>query len=157
MTPEERAVLIAKIAVLPQQLADLVGSLTPEQLVARPLPGEWSVAQIVHHLADSHMNSFIRCKLMLTEDNPTYKPYLQGSWAELPDAAKADISDSLALLRGLHARWLALWQSLSADDWARTGNHPESGRIYTLDDTLRTYGNHGEAHLDQIGRTLAAS
>ena len=157
MTPEERAVLIGKIAVLPQQLAEAVGSLSPEQLVARPLPGEWSVAQNVHHLADAHMNSFIRCKLMLTEDNPTYKPYLQDSWAELPDAAKADISASLALLRGLHARWVVLWESLAADDWARTGNHPETGRIYTMEDVLRTYGNHGEAHLDQIGRTLAAA
>ncbi len=156
MTPEERAALIAKIAALPQQLAAVISPLSDEQLLARPLAGEWSVAQNVHHLADSHMTSFIRVRLMLTQENPAFTPYSPDAYADLPDASKAETGDSMDLLRGLHARWVLLWQSLSEEQWARTGYHPESGRTYTLNDILRTYGNHGEAHLDQIARTLAA-
>lgn len=156
MTPEERVDLIRKIAALPQQLEELVCPLPPGVLTARPIPGEWSVAQNVHHLADSHMNSFVRLKLILTEDNPTFKPYDQELWAELPDAGHADIGESLQLLRGLHARWVRLLESLTEAEWARFGTHPEYQRIYTCEEILRIYAGHGEAHLDQIRRTLAA-
>lgn len=157
MTNDERALLVAKIAALPQQLEKLVRPLSPQQLTARPLAGEWSVAQNVHHLADSHMNSFVRVKLMLTEENPRFKPYNQDAWAELPDASGADIGDSLELLRGLHTRWVRLYADLPEAAWLRTGTNPESGRTYTMEDILRTYAGHGEAHMDQIGRTLAAA
>ncbi len=157
MTNDERAALVAKIAALPQQLEEAVRSLTPQQLTSRPLAGEWSVAQNVHHLADSHMNSFIRVKLMLTEENPMFKPYDQEAWAELPDATSSDIGESLDLLRGLHKRWVRLYAHLPEAAWSRTGTNPESGRTYTMEDILRTYAGHGEAHLDQIGRTLAAA
>jgi uncharacterized damage-inducible protein DinB len=154
---KERAAFVAQIGALPQQLEALVASLSPEQLTARPLAHEWSVAQNVHHLADSHMNSFVRCKLMLTEQNPHFKPYDQDAWAALPDAGSGDLGASLNVLRSLHARWVALWQSLAGDKWTRTGTNPESGRTYTLDDILRIYAGHGEGHLDQIRRTLAAA
>lgn len=155
MTPQERQTYIEKIRRLPAQLAELVSGLSESQLTTQFLAGEWSVAQNVHHLADSHMNSYIRCKLILTEENPPLKPYDQDAWAKLPDAQRADLSTSLLLLAQLHARWVTFWETLPADAWKRTGFHPENGPM-TLADIVRSYAAHGEAHLDQITRTLAA-
>lgn len=152
----DRTTLINKIRRLPEQVASLVAGLSDGQLTARPLAGEWSVAQNVHHLADSHMNSYIRCKLIATEEHPTLKPYDQELWAELADASGADVTVSLSLLTALHSRWVVFWQSLADDAWARTGFHPENGTV-SLDDLLESYADHGEAHLDQITRTLAAA
>ncbi len=155
MTPEERLDCIARIRALPQQVAALLDGLSADQLTARPLPGEWSIAQNVHHLADSHLNSYIRLKLILAEEQPTLKPYDQEVWAEMPDATPADVSASLELLRGLHTRWTGLFEVLTADQWTRTGLHPEVG-VITPEDLVRTYAEHGAAHLDQIQRTRAA-
>jgi DinB superfamily len=155
MPAAERAALIAKIARLPDQVQELVAGLSPAQLTTPFLAGEWTVAQNVHHLVDSHANSYIRCKLILTEDGPPLKPYNQDAWAALPDASGPDVELSLAILRGLHARWVRFWESLPDDAWAREGHHPEYGTM-SLDRVLRSYAEHGEAHLDQIGRTLAA-
>jgi hypothetical protein len=154
-TQAERQELIAKFRALPTQVEQLVADLSPAQLTARPLPGEWSVAQNVHHLVDSHLNSYVRCKLIITEDHPTLKPYDQDRWAALPDASQADITDSLAMLRHLHARWVVFWESLAESDWSRTAQHPESGTV-SLADQLQIYADHGEGHLDQIARTLTA-
>lgn len=151
----ERETLIDQIRNLPDQLEALVGMLTVEQLTTQYLEGEWTVAQNVHHLADSHMNSYIRCKLIMTEDHPTLKPYDQDKWAALPDANNPDIRTSLMLLRNLHARWTAFWEQLPEDAWQRTGFHPENGTV-TLESQLQTYAAHGLGHLDQITRTLNA-
>ena len=153
---DPRAEAIEKIRRLPQQLEELISGLSPQQLTAKPLPNEWTVAQNVHHIADSHVNSYVRCKLMATEDNPTLKPYDEGAWALLTDGSSDDLSDSLALLKALHARWVIFWENLPEDAWQRTGQHPESGPV-TLARQLELYVQHGEAHLDQIRRTLAAS
>ena len=150
-----RAEAIDKIRRLPQQVEDLVAGLSPQELTAKPLAHEWTVAQNVHHLADSHINSYVRCKLMATEDNPTLKPYDEGAWALLTDGSSADLADSLALLKALHARWVIFWENLPEDAWQRTGQHSESGAV-TLARQLELYVEHGEAHLDQIRRTLAA-
>lgn len=154
-TTAERQRLIEMFRQLPGQVERLVAGLSAEQLTSRPLEGEWSVAQNVHHLFDSHANSYVRCKLMLTEANPPLKPYDQDAWAALPDGQSAEIAVSLALLANLHTRWVQFWQGLPDDAWGRTGTHPEAG-VITLDDQLRTYAAHGEAHLDQITRTIAA-
>ena len=146
---------IEKIRRLPQQVEDLVAGLSPQHLTAKPLPNEWTVAQNVHHLADSHINSYVRCKLMATEDNPTLKPYDEAAWARFADGSSADLSDSLALLKALHARWVHFWETLPEEAWQRTGLHPQSGEV-TLARQLELYVSHGEAHLDQIRRTLAA-
>ncbi len=146
---------IEKIRRLPQQVEDLVSGLSPQELTAKPLADEWTVAQNVHHIADSHINSYVRCKLMATEDNPTLKPYDEGAWALLTDGSSDDLSDSIALLKALHARWVQFWENLPDDAWQRTGMHPESGPV-TLARQLELYVEHGEAHLDQIRRTLAA-
>lgn len=156
MTSDERSTLIAKIAALPPQLEALVRPLSSEALLARPIAGEWSVAQIVHHLADSHMVCYIRIKLLLTEEHPAFVTYSQPAFGQTPDATHAGVQDSLALLQGLHARWVRLLKSLPEEAWARTGYNPQSGSVRSLDDILRTYADHGEAHLDQIRRTLAA-
>jgi hypothetical protein len=154
LTDAQRQESIDQIRQLPSQLAALVCDLTPAQLTTHYLPTEWSVAQNIHHLADSHMNSYIRCKLILTEENPTLKPYDQDAWAALPDAQSADIYPSLTLLTHLHARWVDFWEELPSDAWARTGFHPESGPV-TLEAQLQLYAAHGLAHVEQITRTLA--
>jgi hypothetical protein len=150
-----RADLIDSIRALPDQLEKKVEGLNAGQLTTPYNTGEWTVAQNVHHLADSHMNSFVRFKLILTEDRPTLKPYDQETWARQPDANHADISQSLTLLRGLHQRWCALLDNLSEADWSRAGRHPEVGQI-TIDDLLVSYADHGEAHLRQIQAVLDA-
>ena len=154
-TPEERRARIEKIRSFPAQLEALVEYLDDDDLLGRPLDGEWSVQQIVHHLADSHMNAYIRTKLMLAEDNPTLKPYDQEKWAEMIDTATVNIDESLLILRGLHRRWTRILDSLEDADWSRTGIHPEIGQI-TLEDILKTYSDHGDLHIEQINRTLAA-
>ena len=155
MTSQERKPLIDKIRRLPTQIEALVSGLNTAQLTGHFLVAEWTVAQNVHHLADSHMNSYIRCKLILTEEQPPLKPYDQDAWAGLPDAQSADLSTSLLLLQQLHARWVIFWETVPDDAWSRTGFHPDNGPM-TLDDILRSYAAHGEAHIDQITRTLAA-
>jgi hypothetical protein len=150
-----RQQLIAKIRRLPQQVSEFVEGLTPEQLTTHFLDGEWSVAQNVHHLADSHMNSYIRLKLILTEENPTIRPYDQDLWALTPEANVADLSASLTLLLGLHSRWANLFDALNENEWQRTGLHPENG-VITPVTLLKSYAGHGEGHIDQMQRTLAA-
>ena len=154
-TALERQNLIQKIAQLPDQVAELVAPLSPAQLVARPLMPEWSVAQNVHHLVDSHMNSYVRCKLIATEQKPPLKPYDQDAWAALPDASDADISMSLSMLKGLHGRWVHFWRTLSDEAWARTGLHAQYGEM-SLERILNSYVEHGEGHIQQMKRTMAA-
>jgi len=155
MTNDQRRDLIEKIRSLPKQLETVVSNLSDEQLTT-PMPGgEWTIAQNVHHMADSHMNSYIRLKLILTEDYPTLKPYDQETWAKLADGANTVLENSLLVLQGLHRRWVTLFESLTEADWQRAGMHPEIGEV-TAEDILQIYADHGEAHLDQIRRTLAA-
>lgn len=146
---------IAQIRQLPGQIKELVEGLSDEELTTHYLHGEWTVAQNVHHLVDSHMNSYVRCKLMATEDHPTLKTYRQDDWAAFPDAKGADISHSLLMLHALHERWAQFWESLSDKDFGRTGQHPVSGSV-SLDDQLALYVEHGLAHVDQIERTIDA-
>lgn len=155
MTAEERRRRIEQIRSLPADLEATVKGLTPDELNTRFIPGEWSVAQNVHHVADSHMNAFTRFKLLLTEDNPTVRPYDQDAWAELADTLQPPVQLSLDLLRSLHERWCVLLDSLTEADWARPGVHPASGPI-TMETLLETYSDHGIGHIDQINRALAA-
>ena len=154
LTPEERIAKIARLRRFPDDLEQLVTGLSEHELYTAFIPNEWSVAQNVHHLPDSHMNAYIRTRLILTEDKPPLKGYAQAEWAKLADY-KLPIAHSLLLLRNLHVRWCALFSSLSASDFARTGIHSEIGEV-SIDDILTTYNNHCEAHIEQITRTLAA-
>jgi hypothetical protein len=146
---------IDAIRHLPAQIAELVNDLDVATLTTPFLAGEWTVAQNVHHLFDSHANAYIRCKLILTEEHPPLKPYDQDAWAALPDASSADLGISLGGLAALHQRWVLFWETLPEEAFARSGVHPERGAL-TLDDLLRSYAEHGRAHIEQITRTLAA-
>lgn len=154
-TPAERKTMIDKIRNLPAQLEAAVRGLNEADLTTPYLDGEWAVAQIVHHVADSHMNAYIRHKLIVYEDRPALKPYNQEDWAKSPDANNSSIQDSLTILKGLHARWVTLLDSLKDEDWKRTGIHPEYGET-SLDDQLTIYSGHGQNHIDQIKKVLAA-
>jgi hypothetical protein len=155
LTAQERAPLIEQIRRLPDQIDYLAGVLSPDELSGHFVAGEWSAAQNIHHLVDSHMNSYVRCRLMITEEEPPLKPYDQDRWAALPDAAAGDVTPSLLILRGLHARWAQFYAALAEEDWARTGSHPERGLV-TLESQLQMYAKHGLAHIEQIRRTVAA-
>ena len=154
-TETQRRELIEQIRGLPARLRERVSGLTDAQLTTHFQAREWTVAQNVHHLADSHMNSFIRMRLILTEEQPMLKPYDQDLWAELADSGTTALEESLCILDGLHARWVRLFESLDEADWRRAGLHPENGEV-TIADTLRIYAAHGQGHIDQIGRALAA-
>ncbi len=154
-TVGERRTMIAGIKELPARLEAAVGGLSDAQLDEPGGEGEWSVRQVVHHMADAHMNGFIRMKLVLTEDKPILKPYDQEKWAELPDTTRAPLEPSMEILRGVHERWSTLLESLSESDWQRQGVHLEAG-LLTLDDLLSTFVRHGENHLQQIAKIRAA-
>lgn len=156
MSPDiDRAALIERIKCFPEELSQLVGDLTSHQLTTVSIPAEWTVQQIIHHLADSHMNAHIRTKLILTMDNPPLQGYPQDAWAQLPDVNTVPIRASLAILEGVHARWAALFSRLSENEWHRTGCHSENGAV-SIQDILSSYAQHGLDHIDQIQRVLAA-
>jgi hypothetical protein len=154
-TPPERRDRIARIAALPDALAAVVAGLSDADLDTRVASDPWTIRQVTHHIADSHMNAFIRMKLMLTEQHPTLKPYDQDAWAHLADTAAMPVDATLALLGGLHARWVRLLESLGDADCARSEAHPENSEV-TIDSMLITYSDHGEEHVAQIGRIRAA-
>jgi uncharacterized damage-inducible protein DinB len=146
---EQRRQCIDAIAETPARLAAAVAGLTPSQLDTPYRPGGWTVRQLVHHIADSHMNAFGRFKLALTEDEPTIKTYEESRWAELADAKTPPIEPSLALLENLHKRWVLLLRSLGPADWPRKFRHPEWGPA-TVDFLLAQYAWHGRHHVAHI-------
>ena len=148
-TPELRAELIAQIEATPAWLRSAVAGLTESQLLQPYREEGWSVAQVVHHVADSHVNAYVRFKLAATEDNPPIKAYNERLWAELADATSLDLRASLGLLDALHARWVAFLRSLGADQCFRTFNHSVTGPV-TLDRALALYAWHGRHHTAHI-------
>ena len=147
-TPARRAELIAEIERLPARVAELVSGLTAAQLDT--MYKNWTVRQIVHHLADSHLNAFVRFRLALTEDTPTIKPYDENRWADLADTKSADVGLSVKLLEALHGRWVVLLRSLADADWGRSFYHPEHQKEFTLAEVLGLYAHHGRHHSGQI-------
>ena len=146
----QRLEWISDILKFPQQLRSLLQGLSEAQLQQTYRPGSWSVKQVVHHCADSHMNSFIRFKLALTEENPTIRPYYEDRWAQLPDGKSNDLTASLLLLDGLHIKWVGLLEGLSEAQLQRTFVHPEHGVEISLLENLATYSWHGRHHLAHI-------
>ena len=144
-----RQELIEKIATLPLRLRASVRGLSEAQLATPYRPDGWTVRQVVHHVADSHMNAYIRFRLGLTEDTPTIKPYDEAAWAELSDAKTAELEVSLSLLDGIHERWTRLMRALPDISFARTFVHPANGAM-TLDTQLRLYDWHGSHHVAHI-------
>ena len=148
-TDAERGAMIDDIAALPALAAQAVDGLDDAQLDTTYRDGGWTLRQVLHHLADSHINAYIRSRFFLTEEHPTLMAYDQDRWAALVDASTAPVEDSLILLGGLHHRWTQLLRSLAASDWSRTAHHPENGDM-VLDDILRIYSFHGKHHVRQI-------
>jgi len=147
-TPTERQQLIAQLAAFPAALEEKIAQYGEARLDTPVRPGEWTIRQIVHHVADAHLTGYMRMKLILTERTPILKPYDQDAWAVLPDMSMP-IEPSLHIVRGVHARWVLTLQDLPAESWARTGVHLENGLV-TLDDLLGVYAGHCQAHLGQI-------
>jgi uncharacterized damage-inducible protein DinB len=145
----ERQQWLSEAEALPSLLRTAVAGLSEAQLDTPYRPGGWTVRQVVHHLADSHLNMYVRFRLALTEDEPPIKPYNQETWAQLADAQKAPVEVSIQLLRALHQRWVLLLRSLPAESFARALWHPEMGRV-TLEKYLALYAWHGQHHLAHI-------
>lgn len=146
---DRRAQAIDAIAETPAAARAAVAGLSEQQLDTPYREDGWTVRQVVHHLVDSHVNSYCRFKLAVTEDHPTIRTYDEAAWGELEDARTADIEVSLAILDALHARWTAWLRTLSEDDWARTLYHPEVGEL-VIDQLLALYGWHGPHHVAHI-------
>src|SRR5580692_11069220 len=142
LTDAQRSQHIEAIAATPVRMNEAVEGLKPEQLDTRYRPEGWTVRQVVHHVPDSHMNSYVRFKLALTEDEPTIRPYMENLWAELPEAKSAPIDLSLALLESLHKRWMLMLRAIKPDEWKRNFRHPEMG-LMNLEKTLALYAWHG--------------
>lgn len=145
----QRGGLIGEIAAAPAELRSAIEGLSDSQLDTPYRPGGWTVRQVVHHVPDSHMNSYVRFKLALTEDEPTIKTYAEDRWAELSDTKTTPLEVSLTLLESLHDRWVRLLGSLTPGEWKRTFRHPELGPM-TLDKTLALYAWHGRHHVAHI-------
>jgi hypothetical protein len=150
VTPEIFADWVKIIADFPKRLIEATDGLTEQQLDTPYRPEGWTVRQVVHHCADSHLNSFVRFKLALTEDNPTIKPYFEERWALLPDGKTLTISSSLKLLEGLHERWAVLLGALTEAERQRTFFHPEHQQEFVLEQYVGFYAWHCSHHLAHI-------
>jgi DinB superfamily len=139
---------IADIDAAPRLLRELVTGLAEAQLDTKYK--NWTIRQIVHHVADSHVHSYIRFKWALTESTPTIKAYDEATWVELEDARTGDIKPPLALLDGMHRRWVQLLRSMTPAQFARSFLHPETGKLVPLALALRSYAWHGKHHTAQI-------
>ncbi|MGC2297835.1 MAG: putative metal-dependent hydrolase [Acidobacteriaceae bacterium] len=148
-TAQERSAAIEGIRQLPQGLRSAVAALSEEQLETPYRPGGWTVRQLVHHVADSHMNAYVRTRLALTEEWPMVKSYDEKLWAELSDARIAPIDTSLHLIEGLHARWAILLRSLTGDQWQRGYEHSDNGR-QSLAEAVALYAWHSRHHTAHI-------
>jgi len=150
-TAQQRTQFIDEIAATPQRLRQAVSGLSGEQLETPYRPEGWTVRQVVHHVPESHMNSYIRFKLALTEEKPTIKPYDENAWAKLPDVGQTPLEVSLTLLDSLHSRWTVLLRSLSESQFKRQFTHPDIG-LMTLEKNLALYAWHGAHHIAHITR-----
>jgi hypothetical protein len=149
VTAPELATFIDQIAETPGHMRTAVAGLSDSQLDTPYRPGGWTVRQLAHHVPDSHINSYTRFRLALTEDEPVIKPYEEARWAELADARTLPIEPSLVLLESLHARWVPLLRSLSEPEWKRTFRHPELGLV-RLEQNAALYAWHGRHHVAHI-------
>ena len=138
----------------PSKLKEELNTLSDSELSWQYRPDGWSIHQVVHHCADSHMKAFIRFKLALTENNPTILPYNQGAWASLSDVREAPVSDSVKLLEGLHSRWGKLLASMSEADYSKTYVHPEHGQSFSLSHVTGMYAWHCSHHLAHVRQAI---
>lgn len=141
---------IARLAKFPDDLERVVKGLTKEQLAMPYREAGWRLAQVIHHVADSHMQAFSRFKLTLTEDTPTIKPYIQNAWADTVDSLEGDVQWSVDLIKALHKRFVLLMDYMSEDDFKKSYFHPEYQKTFSLEYVAGMYAWHGYHHLQQI-------
>ena len=146
---------LQQLAELPAQLTAAARAVGGVRLERPYRPGGWNGRQVIHHVADSHLNAYTRFKLALTEDNPTIRPYEEAAWAELPDVAATPITVSLALLEALHTRWAVLLHHLGEAQWQRTFYHPGTQKEQALEQALVLYAWHGRHHLAHLESLIA--
>jgi hypothetical protein len=154
-TQESRMFATTEIAEAPARFRAALAGLSEAQLNMPYRDGGWTVRQLVHHVADSHMNAYVRTRLALTEDNPTIKPYDEQLWAELADAKTFPVEVSLKLIEAMHLRWAGLLETLNADQWSRSLTHPVNGPM-TLESMTALYAwhsNHHIAHITELRRS----
>lgn len=144
-----RSAHIDTLRLLPERLRAAVDGLSEAQLDTPYREGGWTVRQLVHHIPDSHANSYVRFKLALTEEWPTIKPYDEAAWANLADSRWLPVDSSLSLIAALHTRWVALLESMSEEDFQKGFNHPDLGR-QNLAKTLALYDWHSRHHTSHI-------
>lgn len=149
-SPKDLEDALADIRHLPALLEQSILDLDADQLAMPYREGGWDIRQLIHHVADSHMNAYVRCRLALTEERPVIKPYDQDAWAGLPDSKSVPVNVSLTLLHALHTRWHATLLQLGPDDWSRTVFHPEQGREITVREMTGMYAWHGRHHVAQV-------
>jgi len=147
---EEKEARLADILFLPRMLEYAVLNLNDDQIQTPYREGGWTVNQVIHHVADSHMNAFIRFKLGLTEDNPTIKPYIQSAWGDTADVTAVPVNLSITLLHSLHHRWYELLKTITDEQWERTIYHPEQERKITIWELLLIYAWHGKHHAAHV-------
>ncbi|KVV16335.1 YfiT family bacillithiol transferase [Flavobacterium sp. TAB 87] len=144
---------ISDISTFPKRLSSEVLTLTDKQLNTQYRYDGWTIRQVVHHCADSHMNSLTRLKLALTEQQPTIKRYFEERWAELLDTKSMSIEPSLKIIEGIHERWTVLLNNLKDEQYARIFIHPEHGKTFRVDENIGVYAWHCNHHLAHITET----
>ena len=145
---------IEVIENFPSKIKEITKTLSVEELNWKYRPKGWSIKQVVHHCADSHINSFIRFKLALTEDTPTIKPYEEAKWAKLSDGNSEHIFPSIQIIEGLHSRWTLLLKSFKEKELKKKFIHPANNKISSLDEAIGMYAWHCEHHLAHIEQAI---
>ena len=145
---------ISDIERFPAEIEKLTNQLTKDELYWTYRPEGWTIKQVVHHCADSHMNSIIRFKLALTEDSPTIRPYYEDRWANLIDGNEDNLDDSLQLLKGLHSKLGKLLKHVSEEELSREFIHPEHGKRFRIDETIGVYAWHSNHHLAHVNQAI---
>ena len=151
-TPQQLNEWMDVLTVAPSWLDVCIENLDEQQLQTPYRPGGWTVQQVIHHIADSHLNAYIRIKLALTEDTPTVMPYQEALWAELPDTQLVPVNISVTLLHALHRRLVALLRQLSPAEWERSYYHPEHKRNFPIWEVVALYAWHSRHHMEHVRR-----
>ena len=150
ITPQQIKEWIEEIEKLPLSVKETINKFKESDLEKTYRPGGWTARQVIHHLADSHVNSYMRFKLAVTEEHPAIRPYREDLWAELADGKTAPVYFSINILEAVHARWVLFLRSLQPQDFKRTLFHPESKKVFVLDEFLGLYAWHCRHHLGHL-------
>lgn len=151
-TPQLVQEWIAVLRVLPSWMDACIENLDAAQLEVPYRPGGWNTKQVIHHVADSHMNAYVRLKLALTEHNPTVKPYAEAEWAKLIDTDVVPVNVSVTMLHALHRRMVALLEHMDTAQWLRTYYHPDHQRSFPVWEMVALYAWHSRHHMEHIKR-----